>query len=594
MRLLTLSASAAECLTRGQKLGFAVPPKFTYEVKVLREKRWTVDRIFMAESEALQHAEKLVKTNAADAVRVEKERERHDGTYSSTIIFDRTCDGKRNVQVAIIAIDSAPPCAGLDDLYGLDARLTMWRILRKYFDHVTLCPSEILYNYGALAKLMDNDPPVYPAAIDKIAALQAPALNVDSRARRDELYKWMDDIARRARSAEKEKRLFKESLKDYGALAEMATLISGGGEERDTLIRCAIARELYTNRNWLSKLEKLLQAVAPGMSHEDLAIIDGFVADILGSAQVIQEIIGSRSTLFNALMGLIDLMDGREEDYPPKDTPEVTQVLRRMIADGSLPSGANVLLDRIKAQISSKQPLNRINPDQEQESFVKLMTRLSGVRGFRGGPEMAEVLTSRCGMQFQEGGVTGRKLAVGAMINMIRDPLQKIRYMISISETETGVLCADVVHKAIHQLKDAMSDINKLVPGNLSATRRLMAVTEIQKALMESVLTEDIRTQLVSMLDDVLVNFIEREGFIDRLDDPELGLRERSVRLIKFCSSGLLLEGRALELARKRIAAHLRQPNFVQHYVEGCQSQAEADEALRDLHKQLAMAGFRG
>lgn len=570
-----------------------MPPKYTFEVKVLREKRWTVDRIFMTETEAIQHAEKLVKTNAADAVRVERERERHDGTYTATVLFDRTCDGKRNVQVAIVAIDSAPPCAGPDDLYGLDARLTMWKILRKYFDHVTLCPSEILYNYGALAKLMDNDPPVYPAAIDKIASLQAPALGVDSRVRRDELYKWMDTVARRARSAEKEKRLFKESLQDFGALAEMATLI-GGAEERDTLIRCAIARELYTNRNWLSKLEKLLEAVSPDMPREDLAIIDGFVADILGSAQVIQEILGSRSTLFNALMGLIDLMEGRVEDVPPRDVPEVAQVLRRLIADGNLPAGSNVLLDRIKAQISSKQPLNRINPDQEHDSFLKLMARLSNTRGFRGGPEMAEVLTSRCSMQFQEGGVTGRKLAVGAMINMIRDPLQKIRYMISISETETGVICADVLHKAISQLKETMGDINKLVPGNLSATRRLMAVTDIQKALQESVLTESVRNQLISMLDDVLVNFIEREGFIDRLDDPELALRERSVRLIKFCSSGLLLEGRALELARMRIAEHLRQPNFVQHYVSECQSQSEADEALRDLHRQLALAGFRG
>lgn len=570
-----------------------MPPKYTFEVKVLREKRWTVDRIFMTETEAIQHAEKLVKTNAADAVRVERERERHDGTYTATVLFDRTCDGKRNVQVAIVAIDSAPPCAGPDDLYGLDARLTMWKILRKYFDHVTLCPSEILYNYGALAKLMDNDPPVYPAAIDKIASLQAPALGVDSRVRRDELYKWMDTVARRARSAEKEKRLFKESLQDFGALAEMATLI-GGAEERDTLIRCAIARELYTNRNWLSKLEKLLEAVSPDMPREDLAIIDGFVADILGSAQVIQEILGSRSTLFNALMGLIDLMEGRVEDVPPRDVPEVAQVLRRLIADGNLPAGSNVLLDRIKAQISSKQPLNRINPDQEHDSFLKLMARLSNTRGFRGGPEMAEVLTSRCSMQFQEGGVTGRKLAVGAMINMIRDPLQKIRYMISISETETGVICADVLHKAISQLKESMGDINKLVPGNLSATRRLMAVTDIQKALQESVLTESVRNQLIGMLDDVLVNFIEREGFIDRLDDPELGLRERSFRLIKFCSSGLLLEGRALELARMRIAEHLRQPNFVQHYVSECQSQSEADEALRDLHRQLALAGFRG
>lgn len=570
-----------------------MPPKFTYEVKVLREKRWVVDRIFNAESEALEHAEKLAKTNSVDAVKVEKERERADGTYTSTTIFDRKCEGRRNAPVAVTPVDRAPPCNSIEDLYGLDARITMWKILRKYFDHVTLCPMEILHNYGALAKLMDNDPPVYPAAIDKIASLQAPALDVESRVRRDELYKWMESIGRQAREAEREKRLFKESLANYPALAATALKI-GGPERRDHLIRCAIARELYTNRNWLSKLERLLSAVSPEMDRHDLAIIDEFVADILGSAQVIQEILGSRSTLFNALVGLIDLMEGKEEDYPPKDMPEVAQVLRRMMSDGSLPSGSNVLMDRIKVQITGKQPLNRTNPDQEQQTFVKLMVRLSTTKGFRGGSEMAEALTSRCGLQFKEGGATGRKMAVGAMIAMIRDPLQKIRYMISIAETETGTLSSDVLLKSIQQMKHTMRDIHALVPGNLSATRRLMAVTEIQKALMDSVLPDEIRSEMVAMLDEVLVHYIEREGFIDRLDDPDLGLRERSVRLIKFCSSGLLLEGRALDLARQRIAAHLRQPNFIQHYVEDCRSSEEADAALRDLHKQLALAGFRG
>lgn len=567
-------------------------PQFSFEVKVLRDKRWVVDRIFDSELLATKHARELVQAQLYERVQVARERERN-GTFTSKVVFDQACDPRKDPPVSIVPIDDAPDCASVDDLYGLEARLTMWRVLRKYFDQVVLSPSEILHNYTALAKLMDNDPPVYPSAVDRIATIQARRAETDPKERRDELYRWMDEVAYRAREAEREKALRRHSLADFPAMAE-AALEWGGPGRRDHLIRCTIARQFYTTRNWLAKLEALLTAATADLSRDDLAILDGFIADILGSASVIQELLGSRSNLCAALIGLIDLMEGKEETSPPADTPEVVQVLRRLFADGTLPCGATVLMDRVKVQIAGRQPLSRNDPSKEIQSLGRLIARMSGIKGIMGGAEMAEALTGRASLSFNAGGATGRKLGVGQMLTLIRDPVQKIRYLITIAETETGTDAMEVICSAVRSIADQATDIHSVVPPGLSSTKKMMTITDLQRALMASNLPPDFRDVLFGRLDDLLAEFVERDGFIDRLDDPNVALRERATRLVKFCSSGILFEGKAMQIARARIAQHLRQPNFIEKFCEGATSKAEAEILVRDFHRALADAGFAG
>jgi hypothetical protein len=566
-------------------------PEFTFEVKTLSDNRWTVESIHKSDTLALKRARELVKANQCEGVEVARERIRSDGTFTGSVIFKQMLSGPGDPQVQIVAIDDAPDCQSFEEVYGLEARLTMWKVLRKYFEQVGLTPSEVLHNYGALSKLMDNDPPVYPAAIDRIATIQARRSGQDSKERRDELYRWADMVASRAREAELEKHLRKFGLKDFKALLE-ACYEEGGPARRDHLARCMIARQFYLQRNFLSKLEDLLKAASPDLDRDALAILDGFIADILGSATVIQEILGNRSNLCNALIGLIDLMEGKEEELPPLNEPELVQVLRRLFADGALPNGAQVLLDRVKTQIEGRQPLNRANPEQEDASFNKLLGRLASEKGIMGGPQMAEALTTRCGLKFPEGGDVGRRRSVTAMLSLIRDPLQKLRYLLHIAETQTGSAAMDVLLSAVDFLAAQAMDIHGFVNPRLPPTKKMMLISDLQRALVRSALPEDLRTRVVDQLDEMLCDFVQRDGFIDRLDDPDLGLRERASRLVKFCSSGILLEGRALQIARKRIAEHLRQPNFVEKLTEGCRSRTEAEGVVRTFHQQLADAGF--
>lgn len=566
-------------------------PSYSYEVKVQREGRWTVDQVTESEAIALKRAQDLATAAQHEAVRVEKERLRGDGSFGKpTVIFEQTCS-RRDPQVTISHIDDAPDCATLEDIYGIDARLTMWKVLRKYFEQVALTPSEVLHNYNALARLMDNDPPVYPAAVDRVATLQARRAGTDPRERRDQLFAWADMAASRAREAEREKPLHKLKTRNFRRLIE-AALEEGGPARRDHLVRCTIARDLYMRRNFLEKLEVLLEAVEQAETREELGILDGFIADVLGSATVIQELLGSRPNLCAALIALVDLLEGKEEDHPPRDTPDVVRVLRGLFAESRLPCGTTVLIDRVRSQVAGRQPLSRNDPSREGEAFSRLTDRLMHAKGVIGGPGMAEALTHRCGLQFPEGGDVGRRKSVAAMLNLIRDPVQRIRYLLTIAETATGTAALEEILLTLRAITAGAVDVHSFVNPRISMPKKLMTISDLQRALAASTLPADARKELFDRLDDLLADYVEREGFLARLDDPGLQLRERATRLIKFCSSGILIEGKALQIARKRIAAYLRQPNFVEHLTEGCTSTVEAETVVRDFYRQLAEAGF--
>lgn len=566
-------------------------PVYSFEVKVQREGRWTVHQVIESESVALKCAKELAGGAQYDAVRVEKERVRTDGSFGkAAVIFEQNCN-RRDPQVTISPIEDAPDCARQEDLYGIDARITMWKVLRKYFEQVCLTPSEVLHNYSALARLMDNDPPIYPSAVDRVATLQSRRSGQDPKERRDELFQWCDMVASRAREADREKPLRKLQTKDFPKILEVA-LDEGGPGRRDHLVRCTIARDLYGRRNFLEKLEVLLAAVETTLDRDDLAILDGFIADVLGSASVIQEILGSRTNLCAALIGMVDLMEGKEEEIPPRDVPDIVRVLRGLFAEGRLPGGATVLLERVRSQIGGTQPLSRNDPSKEGEAFSRLTARLMHAKGFVGGASIAEALTQRCGLQFQEGGDLGRRKSVTTMFNLIRDPVQRIRYLLTIAETETGTVAMEDIVCAIRGITAGAVDVHAFVNPRLSMPKKLMTISDIQRALMASRLPVEARKELFDRLDDMLADYVEREGFIARLDDPDLQLRDRASRLIKFCSSGILIEGKALQIARKRIAGYLRQPNFVEHLTEGCSTQKEAEDIVRDFYRQLAEAGF--
>ena len=76
---------------------------------------------------------------------------------------------------------------------------------------------------------------------------------------------------------------------------------------------------------------------------------------------------------------------------------------------------------------------------------------------------------------------------------------------------------------------------------------------------------------------------------MDKPDDP---LAMRAIRLVKFCGSGVLIEGKSLNMAKARVVEHLRQKQFEEKFVASMPDPSQGEKHLRDFHRLLVECGF--
>ena len=90
----------------------------------------------------------------------------------------------------------------------------------------------------------------------------------------------------------------------------------------------------------------------------------------------------------------------------------------------------------------------------------------------------------------------------------------------------------------------------------------MVTATGAIRATATSALLDEIKEQVTAHIDSVLERYLVDDNIIERMDNPNTHLRDRAVMLVKFCGAGVLPEGKALALARKRVIKLLRQPSF--------------------------------
>ncbi|MFN3076825.1 MAG: hypothetical protein ABT940_08110 [Alphaproteobacteria bacterium] len=554
-----------------------------FSVQVNDEGRWIVDAEFSSEAEALKHAENLVTAADHSGVKVVREWTRGDGTITEREIFNKTISGRKK-KITIVPVEETNDCVEDTDYYTLESRSVMGRILRKYLDEICATPMELLHNYQLIKRFLDHD--IYPAAVDRIATLQATRAKTSSKVRRDEIFSAVDRLAARARQA--------EERKAGGGLSRVVakTLEQDGGIQEDFLVRVAMAHDLSEIRSWIGKMQRLLQLIGESPSEGQAVLADGFIADILSTPEAIRELLGDQPNLGATIRSLVDLLLGCEAEEDNKRLGETTAVLQRLLMEGHFPSADAVIVDRVRRLVISPQKLSRNAPDQEEDTFRGVFSRLITPDGILGGPTMAEALTQRFCRNFDEGKTSGTEKAVFGMAEMLRDRAYRIRYLLMITSTDTGSTHTATIGKAILEMVNAAPDIHNFCYYRLVPLKKLTIVTDLMRRTLASALEESTKAAIVERLDKLLVIYIDREKLVDMLDDQKHHFGLRAVRLVKFCGSGVLMEGEALNVVRQRVIELLRRPRFVEEFTSMCKTREDADRTIREFRALLSNSGF--
>ena len=557
----------------------------SFEVHVLQEQRWVVNKVISEEVAALQFAENLLSKTNYTAVRVVRDFARQDGMHSQTILHEKT-KAAQKVEVTTQVVADAPICLELDDAFGLSSRQTVGRVFRAYLDEVFLTPTELLHNAREMKRLADKGS-LLMNAVDQVARLQAPQGGEEGKGRRDFLHRSWEQLWNRARNAAPEKTPKALSLSETMALAVRSS------EDPYYQARVLISAMLMDKRGWMAKLDRVLFWAAEDSSAQYMGLIDGLISDLLIPAEAIQDLLGFQPNLAGALAQMCDLAGGVAEEA--KGAAESFTALNKLFASGKLPESQESLFCRVARELRSTNPLSRNEPTREFEAYIKLLNRLITLDGVTGGPAIAEALTHRFVRQQSVGGQAGLQNAIDELPIELGGRARATLYLAALyGAPKAAAAFGEQITRKLARYAEEKGSVDDWVPSRLSAADRMNALTRANNAIhADKCLPEQLRADLAAATDGVLVDYLESSGIIEKIDRPEDPLAMRALRLVKFCASGSLIKGRSLQMAHKRVLGHLRQPNFEEKFLSSIPDKVQAEKHLREFHKLLVESGFK-
>lgn len=554
--------------------------KTTFEIQVLADKNWVIAELATDEGRAKAFADNLLQTGNHSAVRVVRDYRRADGLHTETVIQEKKAPERGGTDLSLAPIAEAPLCRELADFYGPEARLTMGRLLRKYLDEVVVTPSELLYDHKEMKRFGDKDRLLF-SAIDRVALLQSVASNEDFKSRRDFLNASWDQMVIRAREAAARK------LAAGKTLAEMLAAADGDAY----LLRVLMAQKLLEARSWFGKLDLLLGWAGEEVAKAHMEAMDGVVADIVVSAQFIQDLLGFQPNLGSALCSLADLAEGKAQ--PAKFSPPCFAPLNALFASGRLPQARQVLLARVARELGGTNPLSRTEPKLEFEMFHRVAHRLISHAGVLGGTASAEALLQRSARVHS---APSANVAQNFLLSALNDTCLRVQFLVALARSPIAASMGSAVTDELIQRVRKCADIDGWLPRSVAPRDRMAALTRANEALMAATdmdMDEEVRLDLAARIDEVLAKYLVDEGVIEKIDKPDDPLAMRAIRMVKFCGSGVLIKGKSLNLAKQRVIDHLRQPQFEEKFLASVPDPGQGEKHLREFHKLLVESGFR-
>jgi hypothetical protein len=420
-------------------------------------------------------------------------------------------------------------------------------------------------------------------AVDQVTRLQAPQGGEEGKARRDFLHRSWEQLWDRARKAAPEKVVKAQTLAEIMVQAGKSTYQA----------RLLMSAQLIERRGWMAKLSRVLSWSAEDGAEAHMALLDGLIADLFIPAETIQELLGFQINLAAALGHMCDLAGGQGQEA--KGVPEAFGTLNRMLGAGLLPEAREALFNRVSRELRSTNALSRNEPSQEFEAFLRLTNRLIDFDGVTGGAEIAEALTHRFVRLQSIGGQAGVQNAIDELTSELGGRARGVLYLMTLAGAHrTGGTFKDHILRKLGYWVEDRGTIDDWVPAKMSPPDRMGAMTRCNRVIQANQTVPDkVRTGLAAATDSVLVEYLEQSGVIEKIDKPDDPLAFRALRLVKFCASGVLIKGRALEMAHKRVLGHLRQPNFEEKFLSSIPDKAQAEKHLREFHKLLVESGFK-
>lgn len=562
-----------------------------FEVQVCQQGRWLTQETFPREGEARSLAKSLLSNGAFEGVKILKIRLRGDAE-SETVIFSEMREAVVNDRIQVVSIEEASWCDKLEECYLPPARATIGRVLRQYLDKQVITPIEMMHSHREMKRIADFDN-LMPSAVGRVASVQArdnPA-GGDAKVRSNLMYDWagkITDAARKVAETPNLPKLENDSFDTCLAKIEKALPADRAGHA-SMVVLC---QATITTRSWLGKVEQLLTLLESCKHPSAAKAIDPIIADCFASTDAIRDLLGRQLNLANAMLTLIDLARGHMKGELKGDEEFVSQLNRHFASSGLLPESKEAILEGIRRQLRGRAPMTHGERPQQREAYRKVVLHLMGAKGsVLGGAAMADAIVLGNARFIEEGGETGRKLAISTVPSIMDAQADKARIILAALQ---GKIAAEQAETLTRQAMDIVRRAQKftdLVKPEQAPPERLRSVAQLQEALIATqLIPEPNRSNYIEKLDNLLTDFLNESGIIAKLDDPAASTRLRALRLVQFAASGVVTNGKAKTLLRDRVNAHVGQSDFRKKFLSDLPDASQHGTALADFSALLARA----
>ena len=547
---------------------------------------WLLHDVVVARDAAVRLAEYLMENDKATGVKVVKETYNPDsGQYLSLKIFE---DGHNKLKMEAAAEDApyALPCFTPEDLYSCHARATMARLLHDYLARHTLTVTELIHRADALETL-EATGTIYQHAIQKIAIAQASSTTTPVQ----QIIKSLNALATRAvhRVYRDERRgAFPEvEAGGFGALAGTLTGVSDGAYR----LHGALARHLSCAGSWKEKLRMLLLVMrelpeAGAGRTLLLGALDQLIAEMLGSAAALHELMGETETLGEALLALVELFLGQS---PVDHTDSPLSALTRHFGADLLPDARTAIANRITAELRSVRRLCPTSLRDELKLLRRIANRLVLAEGrYLSHDDIVAAFTLR-----------SRRIvaheSVAAHLAEARAPEEKLERLLLIEENIIGAENKREIAAFMLPIVTGAAFESRFLSGDVAIGDRLKRLSELQSRIRRSAFPEPQRDELAGHLDRIACEAERRAQLLRSLEEGYPGPVERATAILALCAAGTFTEGRLSDKARATVLAQLGQPGFFTGYVSRlaqASGQPNAEAAMTTLMQTLAQAGI--
>ena len=554
-----------------------------FEVFVEQNSRWVINSVALDEREAINEARKLLASKTVPAVQVIRERVGVLGRVFSTVIYEeRRSERKAEIRPNPIE-DMAPLCADLAAFYGSESRRLIGRALKTYLDKCFLSPTELLHSFVHMNRLGDTGSLLY-GAVQQVALAQSRATQEPAKDRARQVHELVDQAMLRGQAVEADRQRLKLGTGGLAALIAEATQRHPAGE-REFRLRYAVAEHLADGRGWLDKLDRLVQLAGDGNQAPVAALLDPFLGDMLRSAAAVRDLLGSQEDLFGALNNLLLIVRG-PHDGRGTEVPELTRKLSAMIVAHGMPETRAALVDRVAKGLEGGVRLTKGDAQDELAAFRRLIGQLRENSGtFIGGPRMHEAMSRR----------SGRWLAPETLEQLVpppKQPKERFEQLLSLEKIVFGDRNKDILGGYLNELIDNPRTRDIMFGKAGSVIDKMRVLAKLQIKVQESELPLVMRNFVAANLDGAVLGLLVEHKVLDKVEQGNDDFVQRAMRLLHFCRSDALTEGKALELVRERAQGYLKQPRFLSLYTADAKSDAEREKMLRDLQALLADAGL--